>query len=174
MEVADVRKRVYLWLTPLDRQMLARVCRIHATMWSKWWVPSLAAQATAGQVSVLYAETLRTPNPRKMGLVAAAHSNIALLDWLMDASCAHLTSEICWVGAQNGHLPVVQWVYESDRVIWNEWATVAAAGRGHLHVLKWISEAGCPCSWDKTMVSAAVYGRHLATLQWLHAHMQEC
>jgi len=124
-------------------------------------VEELAALAAAGWWLCLHA-TAR----------AAAHGQIAVLDWLADngrfrPAPTHGDWSIAEEAAAEGQLLVLQWIHDKGHPLPPTVATVAVEG-GYTDIIDWLATLGW--NWHTDLCTAAAGMGHLLMLQRLRAH----
>ena len=77
---------------------------------------------------------------------AAQHGYFSVFLWSHEQWCS-FNANICMdLAAGNGHVDILQWIWEHDHPLYSQLCIEAAQG-GHIHVLQWLRANGCP--WDK-------------------------
>eukprot|EP01051_Picozoa_sp_SAG22_P002191 SAG22_NODE_96_length_20771_cov_33.186018_15_plen_426_part_00 len=132
-----------------------------------------AAAAAAGKLEML------------QWLVATLLDGVGLHSVVLECSLGYLrvNSEVLRCAARGGHLTMVKWLWEADRVKMKagKWYDAAAEG-GQLEVLKYL-RANCAdylsdsedwlgnsCDWGNETCNAAAAGGHLDVLKWMRAN----
>lgn len=78
-----------------------------------------------------------------------------------------LTSNICVIAAEYGHLHLLKWFKNGDHNYVFTWSTnicEAAIQNGHLHILKWLHRNKCSWNYEKCVEAVK---NHPNILAWL-------
>jgi hypothetical protein len=102
--------------------------------------------------------------------VAARNGELAVLK-RMPTSISGTHMAMNWA-AEQGYLPIVQWLHANRTVGCNTCAMDWAAGSGHIDVVKWLHlnrTEGC----SKRAMNDAAENGHLEVVQFLHRYRSE-
>jgi hypothetical protein len=122
--------------------------------------------------------TLTPYHRQELVILAAAHAQVDVLQWLASQGCA-LNAPVCVSAARGGHIDALQWLLQQPQLECNRSQReqcvtsvfVAAGTAGHIHVLKWLRAQGAvhsdtiAYSWE-----LVARGGHIPVLEW----MQTC
>ena len=103
----------------------------------------------------------------EVGLVAAEHGNLPLLQWLRSLDPpVPWGIALCTAPARHGHLALLQWA-RLQGCPWDKSCVSAAVIRGDLELLEWCRAQDPPCAWLDHSTSEAARSGQLGVLQWL-------
>mmetsp|Transcript_7099 Transcript_7099/g.11278 ORF Transcript_7099/g.11278 Transcript_7099/m.11278 type:complete len:663 (+) Transcript_7099:433-2421(+) len=109
------------------------------------------------------------PPPQRPAIThAAENGHLPMIEWLSSNSFQGCTKEAMDLAAFRGHLSVVEWLFTNRAQGCSDQTMDLAAKGGHLAVLEWLSEIGGEsCTTDA--IDGAAAGGHLAVVEWLNA-----
>jgi len=190
----DVRKLVWRYLTPHDREMIRCAQNSwHAPFFPVHFMEHCAAKgyaallqfgcrhglklscdvmwhaAKAGRTDLIELLCLHYADWRSLHVCsgAAIGGHLPLLQWARAKGCPW-NFQTPANAAFNGHMHVLQWIHSEGCERSEPWICASAAQNGHLDVLKWLRANGYP--WDEDTCSRAASGGHLSVLQWARAN----
>ncbi|KAG3024020.1 hypothetical protein PC120_g7254 [Phytophthora cactorum] len=104
--------------------------------------------------------------------MAAGKGDLESLKWLMESYLSdEFSTKAVAAAAANGHLGVLQWLYEKHhgRGYWNNTEICGALTNGHIKVVEWLRTHAVPRTecMAKVMDAAAGAG-NLDIVKWLH------
>ena len=92
---------------------------------------------------------------------------VELVRWALAEGCPRERALMAYVGAERGHVQVVQWVVEELDFNPDRHLMSRAAIGGKLELVQWLRARGCP--WDAAACAQAAEGGSFEVLQWLRA-----
>jgi hypothetical protein len=163
--IRDVRKLVWRYLTPIDRE----VARCAMNIARQPHLPSNADMvlASGNRFALLkWGHEHGMPLTERACAMAASRGDMSMLQWLRAKGCPWDESACAWA-AMRDKLRTLQWL-RANLCPWDpDDVAMQAAWRGYTRILEWLRDKADTDWWHGILGEHAANGGQVETLQWL-------